>query len=164
MTEAAGRSPVAVIGLGNRMRSDDGLGPAVVDGLADVTDDRVELVVLDGDPTRLLATWDRRALAVVVDAVVSGARPGTVHRVEGVPSRLESHRRSASSHAAGVAEAVDLGRVLGRMPERLVVFGVEVASLALGPELSPEVMAAVPDVVDRIRQAVAGELAGSRSR
>lgn len=160
LTVVTGRPPVAVIGIGNRMRGDDGLGPAAIDLLAggpDLPAGTVEVIVLDGEPTRLVDAWDRRRLAVVVDAIVTGERPGTAHRFEvGAEGESEGDelpvpRAGPSSHGAGPAEAVALGRVLGRLPERLVFIGLEPAMLDLDPQLSPPVRAALPGLLTMIR-------------
>lgn len=153
MSDDVDRAPIVVIGLGNPMRSDDGVGPAVIERLSDLQHELVAPIVVDGEATRLLELWAGRALAVVVDAVISGAPPGTVHRADG-PGHLGRRGRPASSHAAGIAEAVALGQVLDRMPDRLVVYGVEAGDVALGPALSPPVESALPRVVRQIRSEV----------
>jgi len=162
LTVVTGRPPVAVIGIGNRMRGDDGLGPAAIDLLAggpDLPAGTVETIVLDGEPTRLVDAWDQRRLAVVVDAIVTGERPGTAHRFEVGPEgegesaddELPVPRAGPSSHGAGPAEAVALGRVLGRLPARLVFIGLEPAVLDLNPQLSPPVRSALPGLLTMIR-------------
>jgi hypothetical protein len=62
---------------------------------------------------------------VIVDAVTSGAAPGTVHRFEPRDGALPSDLRFASTHAFSIADALELARALGRAPQRVVVFGVE---------------------------------------
>ena len=64
-----GRVPVVVIGVGNEFRRDDGAGPAVIGPLRDLVSSGVELVITDGEPTRLIEAWTGAALAVVVNAV-----------------------------------------------------------------------------------------------
>ena len=148
------RSPTVVIGVGNPMRGDDGVGPAVIDALR-VAEDRlspgVELVAVDGEATRVIELWRERRLAVVVDAVVSGAVPGTVHRFDRpAVDEISSWRAGTSSHAAGVAEAMVLGTALDRVPDRLVLLGVEAAVIDMGGGLSAPVAAAVPVLVTEI--------------
>ena len=55
-----------------------------------------------------------------------------------------------STHAFGLAEAVELARALGRLPPRLIVYGIEGKSFEAGVGLSPEVGAAVQEVVERV--------------
>ena len=71
---------MVVIGVGNEYRRDDGAGLAVVARLRDRVPPGVELVLTDGEPTRLIEAWTGAALAVVVDAVrADPPRPGPVH-------------------------------------------------------------------------------------
>ncbi len=149
MTSA--RPPVVVIGVGNPMRGDDGVGPEVVTGLGRAPAG-AEVAVCDGEAGRLLELWWGRELAVVIDAVVTGSAPGTVHVLD--DPELEDvvrWRAGTSSHAAGVGEAFALGAALDRLPDRLVVVGVEAASVAVGEELSTAVRAAIPAVIVQVR-------------
>ena len=165
------RTPAVVLGVGNPWRGDDGVGAAaaraVVADLAGggtgLDPDDVDVVEVDGEPARLVEAWCARPLAVVVDAVAAGGRPGTVHRVvlvaDGValsPPAWEQPTPAGGSHALGVGEAVRLGRAVGRLPDRLVVLAVEGACFdhTEGLDLDPAVAAAVPEVV----HAVLGEL------
>lgn len=165
----AGRAPVIVIGIGNPLRRDDGVGAAVVDaiGRADAdraVDDRCELRVITGETTGLLEAWDGRRLAIVIDATRGAGHPGTSHCIELGPGGLGQRRKSvASTHGVGLAVAVDLARTLGRLPDRLVVVGIEAADLGPGDGLSEPVAAAVPVVVDRVVDQLADELARCRS-
>ena len=147
-----------VIAVGNDLRRDDGVGPAVVARVEEALPADVGVVVVDGEPSRLVDAWTGTAVAVVVDAVRSGAPAGTVHRLrvhpDGEPLPAPG-RGASSSHAAGVAEAVALGRALERMPGRLVVVGVEVAAVGDGPGLSGPVAAAVPAAVAAVQAEVA---------
>ena len=79
---------------------------------------------------------------VLVDAVSSGAPPGTVHSFDASAEPLPAVLFGASStHALGLAEAVELARSLGRLPGRVLVYGVEGGTFAYGKGLSPEVEA-----------------------
>ena len=140
-----------VIGVGNEFRRDDGAGPAVIGRLRGRVPAGVELVVTDGEPTRLIEAWTGAALAVVVDAVrVPGSRkprPGRVHRFAADrPGPAAGH--AASSHGFGLDEAIALATALDRMPGRLIVHAIEAADLAQGTGLTPAVAGAV-DVVAR---------------
>jgi hydrogenase maturation protease len=142
-------SPTAavVIGIGNPMRSDDGIGAAAVALLQNT----VDCIALDGEATRLIDAWEGRAHAIVIDAVISGAPAGTVHRLDPERDTLPATPAAISSHAAGLSEALELARVLDRLPERLTVYGVEAADVSPGPDLSPEVAVALPELLARIK-------------
>jgi len=148
-------APVAVVGVGNPMRGDDGIGPAALRALAaDVAPAGADLVQLDGEPARLIEVWRGRRRVVVVDAARTGAPPGTIHRLT-LDDDLGATTAPASSHGAGVATAVALARRLDALPDELVVLGVEPADVAMGEGLSAPVAAALPGLVTRIRAEVA---------
>ena len=71
-----------ITGIGNDFRQDDGVGPAVVRRLKARAAGQVEIAEHDGDATSLLDVWDGASEVVLVDAVQSGAEPGTIHRVD----------------------------------------------------------------------------------
>jgi hydrogenase maturation protease len=106
------------------------------------------------DPLDLLGVWDGAELAVVVDAVRSGAAPGTVHVVEldyGPGADTPAHREATgSTHGIGLASVLRLSRAVGHAPERVVVVGVEGEDFGRGTGLSPAVDAALAEAVRRV--------------
>ncbi|MEU9044635.1 MULTISPECIES: hydrogenase maturation protease [unclassified Kitasatospora] len=149
-------SRIIVIGVGNEYRRDDGVGWAVLARLAEQAEQRPlpgspVLRVCDGDPARLIGRWEDADLAIVVDAAhAHPGCPGRVHRLELDAERLPRSGGTTSSHGLGLGEAVELARVLDRLPRRLVVYAVEGADTTLGPGLSTPVAAAVEPLVRRI--------------
>lgn len=141
-----------VIGVGNPYRGDDGAGLAVAERARACLPAEVDVLECEQEPTRLLDAWEAAEAAVVVDAVVSGAPPGTVHRYDASDSPLPARVFRSSTHAFGVGDAVELARTLGRLPSRIVVYGVEGANFEAGAALSPPVLAAVDDVVRRLEE------------
>ncbi|MCZ7589681.1 MAG: hydrogenase maturation protease [Gaiella sp.] len=134
----------AAVCLGSPFRGDDAVGPAVAGRLR-----AAGATVLDcaDEPTRLLDLWDGLDTLVVVDAVRSAAPPGTIHRVDARGGPLARELGLASTHAMGIADALELGRALGRAPRRVVVVGVEGASFGMGETMSPAVVAALETLV-----------------
>jgi hydrogenase maturation protease len=129
-----------VIGVGNPYRRDDGLGPYVVDRLRALGLPESMLAVSRGETTELMDFWDGADLAVVIDAVRSEpCHPGRIHRLTVFDPPGE---RSRAAHGLDLGEAVELARVLGRLPARLVLFAVEVADTGYGVGLSAPVAAA----------------------
>ncbi len=133
-----------VIGIGNRYRRDDGVGPAVIDELRTLnsTTTLLDLLESDGEPTRILDLWEGADRVVVIDAMRSGAPPGTIRHIDAWTDRLPD-TATASTHAAGVGHAVELGRVLDRLPRKLSVICVEGSDFSEGPGLSTAVAASV---------------------
>jgi hydrogenase maturation protease len=146
-----------VIGIGNTLRRDDGVGPSVITSLAALDLPGTQLVVSDGEPTTLLEAWHGAEVAIVVDAVRPGlATPGTIHRIDLVPGDDQVlARRTAGSHDFAVTETLRLAAALDRCPQRLVVYAVEVADVGFGSGLSADVLRAVPE----LRRLIVAELA-----
>jgi hydrogenase maturation protease len=157
------RTRIAVIGVGNEFRRDDGVGWAVLARLQEHAVQRplppgTALATCDGDPARLIGLWEGADLVVVVDAAhAHPGTPGRVHRLELDSGRL-AQPPTTSSHGLGLGEAVELARVLGVLPDHLVVYAVEGAESELGTGLSPTVEAAV----EPLAQAVEDEIARHR--
>ena len=147
-----------VIGVGNRSRRDDAIGPRAVEALAAEDRDDIDLVALDGEPARLVFAWADRPLVVVIDAVRTGAPPGTLHRLDALDRDMIAPP-SPSTHGAGVACAVALGRALDRLPDRLMVLGIEPADIDHGEGLSPVVVAVFDELVNQVLQEVASACA-----
>jgi hydrogenase maturation protease len=139
-----------IIGVGNEFRRDDGVGPAVIGRLRDLVPPGVELVITDGEPTRLMEAWTGAELAVVVDAVLAEpSQPGRAHRFV-VDQPWTGPAGGASSHGLGLDDAISLAVVLDQMPGRLIVHAIEAADLTQGTGLTAAVAAAVGSVTRAI--------------
>jgi hydrogenase maturation protease len=132
----------AAVCLGSRYRGDDAVGPLVADRLRAAG---ATVLDCDDEPTRLLERWAGLELVVIVDAVCSGAPPGTVHRLPLDDGPLPRDLRLASTHAFSLPETLELARVVGRAPKRVVVLGVEGAAFGMGDPLTPAVADAIED-------------------
>lgn len=133
---------VLVVGVGNAWRSDDGAGPAVARRLG--PDPRV--LAYEGEPVGLIEAWGGVDEVLLVDAVSSGAPPGTVHRLDALAAPLPAELARGSTHAFSVQATIELARVLGRLPPRLEIYGIEGERFHAGGELSPAVEHAVEDL------------------
>jgi hydrogenase maturation protease len=131
-----------VIGVGNPWRGDDRAGLEVAR--------RVGGIEHEGDCTRLVDAWAGEADVVVVDAAAPGRAPGAVHRFDAVAGPLPAATLRSSTHAFGVADAVELGRALGRLPRVLRVYAIEGREFALGAPMSPEVERAVAELARQL--------------
>jgi hydrogenase maturation protease len=145
---------VVVVGVGNAYRGDDAAGLAVAERIRGRVPVGVAVVECEQEPTRLLDAWHAADVALVVDAATSGAPPGTVHRFDTSEGPLPARVFRSSPHAFGVGDAVELARALGRLPGRVVVYGIEGADFTAGAALSAPVEAAVGRVVAEVEEEV----------
>ncbi len=130
---------VRIVGVGNPDRGDDAAGP-----LAARRCRGADLVEIGGDGTALLEVFPGATLVVVIDAMRSGAEPGTVARFDAAAGPIPAAAFGGpSTHAIGVAGAVELARSLGLLPPRLVVIGVEGRDFAPGTAPSAAVAAGI---------------------
>ncbi len=152
---------VLIIGVGNDLRGDDGAGLETVRRLALEADPgrgagTTAVRCYDGDGAGLLECWRDVRAVVLVDAVRSGAPAGTIHRFDASETPLPAPMSHGSTHAIGMAEAIELARVLGRLPETVVVYGIEGARFGSGQPMSDAVIAAL----EPVRAAVHDEVRG----
>jgi len=108
---------------------------------------------------RILDVLDGGGTLIVVDAVSSGSPPGTIHLFDW-PNLDVPILRPGSTHDLGPANALRLAAMLGILPQRVIVFGIEVESLGPAVGLSARVTAGVADVVRRIVELVVSRAAG----
>jgi hydrogenase maturation protease len=139
-----------VIGIGNPLRGDDAVGLLVARRVRELAHPEVEVVELEGEPARLIDAWQGARLVVVVDAVKSDAQEGAVMRFDATAGPLPPSLSATSTHALGLGDAVEIARALDRLPERLIVFGVEGTRFQPGSDLSPAVAAAVQAVAEAV--------------
>jgi len=139
-----------IIGVGNRDRGDDAIGPLVVDAVSERFGDRCLTRIAEGDLSDLSLYWQQDQDVTIIDAMVSGRPPGHVFEIDAIEGKLEIDSGLLSSHGVGVAEAIELARVLGRLPRNLIIIGVEAVTFGQFDPLTEEVAVSVDRVVDRI--------------
>ena len=150
---AAGRAAeVLIVGIGNDLAGDDAAGLVLARELSARVDPR-ELAVRAhaGEPLALLDGLAGFRAAVIVDASHSGAAPGSTRRIDvserPVPSPLAG---TTSTHAVGLGEALELARVLGRLPDRVVLHTIEGRCFQASSSLSEPVRSALPGLCEAV--------------
>jgi hydrogenase maturation protease len=139
-----------ILGCGNPDRSDDAAGILVARRLRELG---IRTHELSGEGLALIEAWSGETEVIVVDAMMSGAPPGTITVWDARTSRLPLGQFRHSSHAFGVPEGIELARALGRLPCRLIVVGIEGSRFDHGESPSEEVAKAV----ERLAQHIATE-------
>jgi len=139
-----------LIGMGNPLRGDDAAGLLVARALRERGASGWDVLELEGEPVDLIEAWEGAELALVADAVAPAGEPGRVHEIDAVAGPLPAALAGASTHALGLAEAIELARALERLPRRLTVFGIEAEGFALGAEPCAAVRTTVERLAERL--------------
>ncbi len=148
------KKPILVLGVGNSVQQDDGIGVHVVDALADY--DLPEIVELfDGGTAGLdlINIVDGRKHLIVIDAVKWDSPPGTVFRF--TPEDITDEVSQLHSlHQVGLLETIRMAHFLQAAPEKTVIIGVQPKVIDWGLELTDEVKAVVPKVIDQVMKEI----------
>ncbi len=151
-SDSGPRAPIVVIGVGNRLLHDDGVGLVLLERLAEAVGPLDDVEFLDGGTQglALLGFLEQRSAVLFLDAVGAGAAPGTVHAIADPTLRRPS--RAGSAHEGNVRELLSVAALLGQLPERVVIVGIEPAVVRTGIGLSPEADGAVDAALAEARQ------------
>lgn len=145
--------PTLVIGLGNPLMTDDGIGLAALERMRDAweppADSGVEYV--DGGTWGLfmLPEIERAGAVIFLDAIQGGAEPGTVIELERdeIPAALSV--TGLSVHQLALADLIALATLRGTLPERTAAIGVQPLWMRMGTGVTPEAEASLDAVVER---------------
>jgi hydrogenase maturation protease len=142
---------ILVLGIGNPIRSDDGVGVRVVKQLAAAHRFSADVALMEGGTLglALLPYLAGVMRLVLVDAVDTGRMPGVLVRLEGnqISQTLESQ---FSPHQMGLKDLLAVAGVLGTAPEEVVLWGVQPENLGLGLEMSATVAARVESLAGHV--------------
>lgn len=150
-------SGTLILGVGNPYRSDDGVGVAVARRLRAQAPASITIREASGEGAALMQAWKGFARVLVIDAVHSGADPGTIHRLDARAAPIPSRFFHYSTHAFSVAEAVEMARALDELPPYLVLYGIEGATFEAGEGFSAEVEKAAEAVIPRVLAEISDE-------
>lgn len=149
------RGPVVVLGLGNLLRRDEGLGIRALERLRERYVLPTDVQMVDGGTLGLdlLCYLEEARRLLVLDAALTSGAPGTLLRVADgdVPAFFGMR---TSPHEIALPDLLALTRLRGTTPDEVVVLGMQPQALELGWELSPAVAASL----DALADAAAGEL------
>ena len=154
MTKQVGLGIIRVIGVGNVWRGDDAVGLLAARRLRDRLGSSVEIAEAEGDGLALLDLMEGIDHVILIDAMKGEGRPGTTVRLD---LSNESHWGTVvpcSTHAMGVADAIDLARAMGWLPKQVVLYGIEIESVESGASLSEAVREGLNIVVEQVNQEV----------
>jgi hydrogenase maturation protease len=140
---------VLVLGIGNILLSDEGVGVKAVEELQSRYNcpDTVEIV--DGGTVgfELLPYFENRSHILIIDAVKTGNKPGTIVRIDDPPAFFQ---KKVSPHQIGLADVMGIAVITDNMPQHIALFGIEPKELSTGLELSPEVAKNLRQLVNMV--------------
>jgi hydrogenase maturation protease len=149
-----GKSRTLILGLGNTILSDDGIGCRVAMALKDRLNspdvDIMEASIAGLDFLDLLTGYDR---TIIIDAIqTEKGTPGQIYRFG--PDILASTRHASTPHDVNLATALELGKRLNmKLPHQIIIFAIEVKDVtSFSEECTPEVMKAIPACVKMVLQ------------
>ncbi len=122
-----------IVGIGNALRGEDAAGLLAARSLTNLDAEAIEI---QDDILGLLDRWNGYETVILIDAVVSGAPPGTVHCWNVHQDKIPFDTFACSTHSFGVAEAIELGKILDRLPCNLWIVGIETGSKKMAMTLS----------------------------
>ena len=147
-----GKTKTLILGLGNSLLCDDGVGIYVAAELKNRVD-RPEITVMETGVAGLslldlLVGYDR---AIIVDAIQTvGGKAGQIYRLE--PKAFDTALHTASAHGIDFTTALEFGKKLGLpLPQQIIIFAVEVSDIStFSEECTPEVTRAIPTCVEMV--------------
>jgi hydrogenase maturation protease len=127
-------------GIGQRFRSDDGVGPYTCDLLQSRLGERSDIRIRlhQGDLLNLLYDWDCDQTVILIDALLAEVELGEqifLPYGEFIPET----ERQTSTHGIGLAELFRLGEQLNLLPQNLIIAGVQISQLEMGSTMGREV-------------------------
>ncbi|MEW6717200.1 MAG: hydrogenase maturation protease [Chloroflexota bacterium] len=152
-----------VVGLGNPILTDDGVGVkiacAVEDELAKSQPENITVTEAGVGGLRLMETLLGYDRAIIIDAIKfpKGSKPGAIHRLSIEDLRtIHPTQHTASAHDTTLVTALDMGRQMGlRLPKDIVIFAVEVENvLEFSEDLTPSVLAALPQATEMVMKEI----------
>jgi hydrogenase maturation protease len=154
---------VIVIGLGNTLMSDEGVGVRVVQRLSALADSFPQVDFTDAGTggMSILHLIEGRDKAVFIDCAKMGQKPGTIRKF--IPEELKSTKvlSHQSLHEADLIKIIDMARQLGRCPAEIIIFGIEPQSVNPGGELSQILAGELEEYVNIVRGELSETMPGS---
>jgi len=150
-------APTLVLGLGNLLLSDDGVGLRLLADLRRDAGENSQVEFVDGGTQglALLGYVADRPRVVILDAISLGAPPGSVHVLAGQGIDQLGTRLGNTAHEGGALQILAMANLLGQAPGRVTIVGVEPALVRTGVGLSPAVESALPRALAEAKRILA---------
>jgi len=146
---------VRVVGIGNLVMHDDGLGPHLIQLLESMGDVPEGVELIDGGTHSydLVEFFAEADAVIIIDALKFEEEPGTIYRAPFKELRPDPVNEAKSVHELNFIDAVNMVNMLGYDPE-VIVFGMEPKVIDVGIELSPELAAKLPRLAELVKEEI----------
>ncbi|MBN8431615.1 hydrogenase maturation protease [Microbulbifer salipaludis] len=143
-----------IIGVGNRFRGDDSVGPYVIDRLRSRLPSSTPCIENNGDMTSLLDEWRQRRVCLIDALQAEDQATGAILRLNGLAEEIPPTLCRTSSHGLNLGEALALAGALDALPERLDLYAI------CGEDFSPNasLSAAVEDAARQVEREILEKL------
>ena len=147
---------ITILGIGNLLLGDEGLGIHFVRMLNEDDLDYANLEIIDGGTCPEFASLiEDTYKLIIVDAIKGGKEPGTVYRLS-INDVVTDSPPGASSHEINVMDSLKALRLMGREPKNTIIVGIEPKNIGWSLELSPE----VKGKLDKLKRIISQEIKG----
>ncbi len=148
--------PTIVIGLGNPLMADEGVGIVLIEELVKLAtagklpSDDVEYHDGGTGGMYLLHSIAERQKAILIDCCLMGAKPGTIKRF--TPDDVNSVKQMAhlSLHEVDILKVIKMAKQIGSCPDEIVIFGIEPVAITMQMHLNDTIQAKIPDYIAAI--------------
>lgn len=142
---------VVVIGIGNIFRSDDGVGPYIIDKLKEANISKnVELKNLESATIDILNVIEGAFTVIVIDSIECSTKIGKIHELQ--LDDLPERERSFNLHNIGLKSIFLTAKKLERLPQNLLIYGIEIKDVSYNNQLSSEVKTAADKLVKKLEE------------
>jgi len=146
--------PCAVlVGVGNEFATDDALGLLVAREMRRRFPSGMKIVEASGEGASLMDAWKGAEKVIIIDAM-AGPEPGEIHRIDASSSRIPKDLSLFSSHAFGVADAIEMARELRELPPVAILYGIEGEAFDPGVGLSDSVLKSLTKLLAMIEKTI----------
>ncbi len=148
---------IAVIGVGNLLLKDEGIGVHIVHALQQI-DIPHGIKIIDGGTSPDLPYYLKGIdKLIIIDAVKAGSKPGTIYRFHPCDLTLET-KRIISLHELGLEQSLKIMSLMGSEPKEIVIIGIEPKEIDWGTEVSAELQQKIPEIVNFVLNEISSQL------
>jgi hydrogenase maturation protease len=146
------KKPTIIVGLGNPLMSDEGIGVYLVNRLSEFSEDYPGVDFIDAGTggLNLLHLFEDREKVILIDCANMEEEPGTIKKF--TPEQVKSVKQLAhqSLHEQDLMKIINMAKMLGQLPKQIVIFGIQPENVSLGQTISFELEKRIGEYINMI--------------